>query len=159
MYADVVHSSCRTNDGAARGSGGKENEPRGTGASSPAASSVLPEVWTSVCRIKDRHYAALAYRYAACAVLPYYRRPAEGSSGDRHRRGRHRDADETDADELLLELTAAGLEVADDDDDCGDDDALSAVARQQKRCKQIGNNNYLLDYIVRSLGSRVVGPY
>jgi len=152
MYADVVHSSCRPNDGAVRGGGGKENEQRNTGSSSPAAtSSVLPEVWTSVCRIKDRHYAALAYRYAACAVLPYYRRPAEGSSGDRHRRGRHRGADETDADELLLELTAAGLEVVDDDDDCGGDDALSAAARQQKRCKQIGNNNIITCYIVLNI--------
>lgn len=148
MYAEVVHNSCRPNAGAAHG--GKENS--GDLATPP---SVLPEVWVSVCRIKDRHYAALAYRYAACALLPYYRcanaDPSEGwhhHLQQHHGNGRHRDrsVEATDADELLLELMAAaaavGLEVPGDDDD--DDETTSAPVRQERRRKQIGTTTLVL---------------
>lgn len=129
MYAEVVYNSCRPDDCGSRG--GKENGGEQAGGGTAA---VLPDVWVSVCRIKDRHYAALAYRYAACALLPYYR----CSTDDRHHR-RHRDRyadDETEADELLTELTTAaaavGLELTDDDD------AASATVRQQRHRKQLG---------------------
>ncbi|VVC26044.1 Hypothetical protein CINCED_3A004712 [Cinara cedri] len=130
MYAEVVYSSCIPDDSGPRG--GKENG--GIEQGSGGTVTVLPDVWVSVCRIKDRHYAALAYRYAACALLPYYR----CSTDHRHHR-RHRDRyadDETEADELLTELTTAtaavGLELTDDDE------TTSATVRQQRRCKQLG---------------------
>lgn len=143
MYAEVVHNSCRPNDGTTHG--GKENS-----GDLVALSFVLPEVWVSVCRIKDRHYAALAYRYAACALLPYYRcanaDPIEGRHHHQHHQyhenGRNRDrgVEATDADELLLELIAAaaalGLEVPGADDD--DNETTSALVRQKRRRKQIG---------------------
>lgn len=137
MYGDVVYnSSCRPSDGAAQGA--KENGAEQGG--SAAHSSMLPDVWVSVCRIKDRHYAALAYRYAACALLPYYRCPAADSSDDRLHRGRRRgrNANDSNARELLQELmtaaAAAGLEMVDDEE------ATSASMRQQQQCKQLGKN-------------------
>uniref|UniRef100_A0A2S2Q0G0 BRO1 domain-containing protein n=2 Tax=Sipha flava TaxID=143950 RepID=A0A2S2Q0G0_9HEMI len=132
MYGDVVYnSSCRPSDGAAQGS--KENG----GEQGGAHSSMLPDVWVSVCRIKDRHYAALAYRYAACALLPYYRCTVD-SSDDRphHGRRRWRNANDSNAGELFQELmtaaAAAGLEMAEDDE------VTSETMRQQQRCKHLG---------------------
>lgn len=128
MYAEVVYNSCFPENPR----GGKENS--GNDLASGGTTTVLPEVWVSVCRIKDRHYAALAYRYAACALLPYYRCFAD----DRHNR-RQRDRytdDETEADELLTELTTAaasvGLELNDDDE------KTSAAVRQERHRKQLG---------------------
>lgn len=140
MYAEVVYNSCRPNETAAV-HGGKEN---GSELSSSTPPSVLPEVWVAVCRIKDRHYAALAYRYAACALLPYYRCNTYGteiSDGRYHHHGsRHRDrcVDGTDAaaDQLLTELmaaaAAAGLELPEDDE------TTSTVVRRRRLRKQIG---------------------
>lgn len=157
MYAEVVYNSCRPNEGTGQGAGGsgKENELPTSGVGTP--SSALPEVWVSVCRIKDRHYAALAYRYAACALLPYFRCSADVFA-DRHHRGHRRSPDETDADELLSELTAAaaaaGLDVAVDDDDDDKTSSSSAVAQQLQRCKQIGtSSNTTFYYYFRPLSS------
>lgn len=144
MYAEVVHNSnCRSNESVGI-QGGKENG----GGEQIGTECILPEVWVSVCQIKDRHYAALAYRYAACALLPYYRRAVADSSDDRnhYRRLRQRDRyvnddDEADvdADELLTELTTAaataGLEVVDEDQTTS-----SPTLRQERRRKQLGIN-------------------
>lgn len=119
MYADVVYnSSSRADD--VQGI----NENGGCDGVSP----VLPDAWVSVCQIKDRHYAALAYRYAACALLPYF----QCSSAD--------DDDTSDGDDLLNELmtVADRLEIIDDDDD-DDLDETSSVTVQQRRRKQLGN--------------------
>lgn len=147
MYAEVVYNSCRPDDGAVKG--GKENGGEHAGST---ATSVLPEAWVSVCRIKDRHYAALAYRYAACALLPYYRCSDDSSTGDRHHRGRRGDrrADDQGADDLLVELTAAaaaaGLEVAGDDDD--DDEKTPVAVRQRCRRKMIGTMHLFYPYVI-----------
>lgn len=122
MYADVVCNSSRADDGSGA-QGVKEN------GGCDSVSSVLPDAWVSVCRIKDKHYAALAYRYAACALLPYF----QCSSTD--------DGNASDADDLLNELMAAAadtLEMVDDDDD-DDNDEISSAAVQQRRRKQLGN--------------------
>lgn len=142
MYGDVVYNSCyHPNDGGPPS--GKENGcGEQHGGARTTSRSVLPDVWVAVCQIKDRHYAALAYRYAACALLPYYQSSADpGGVDHRHHRhhGRRRDryADDTDAGELLTELMAAaaavGLELVDDDD------TVTSVAARQDRCrKQLG---------------------
>jgi hypothetical protein len=147
MYGDVVYNSCYRppNDKATHR--GKENggEQGGT----PTPESMLPDVWVAVCRIKDRHYAALAYRFAACALLPYRRCSADGQPQDeQHHVGsvRRRSTADSDASQLLTELTAAaaavGLEIADDDDD-DDDEATSVVIRQRRRRKQLGTDSTL----------------
>lgn len=146
MYAEVVYNSCRLDDGAAKG--GKEN---GGEHASGTATPVLPEAWVSVCRIKDRHYAAMAYRYAACALLPYFRCSDGSSTGDRHHRGRRGDrrVDDQGADDLLVELTAvaaaAGLEVAGDDDD---DQTTPVAVRQRCRRKMIGTMHLLYPRVI-----------
>lgn len=142
MYGDVVYnSSSRLGDGAAQGSKETGGE---LGGAHNAHSSMLPDVWVSVCRIKDRHYAALAYRYAACALLPYYR-CAFDSSDDRlhHGRRRWRNTNDSNANELLQELmtaaAAVGLEMADDDE------VTSEAIRQQQRCKHLGNKQIIFN--------------
>lgn len=136
----MYNSCCRPNE--------KENggEQPGAGARTAPGRSVLPDVWVSVCQIKDRHYAALAYRYAACALLPYYQGTADLQAAGEHRHHRHhgrrrdRYADDTDAGELLAELmaaaAAAGLELVDDDET-----VTSAAARQDRCRKQLGTIN------------------
>lgn len=142
MYGDVVYNSnYRPSDGAAQGA--KENGGDQGGATTHL--SMLPDVWVSVCRIKDRHYAALAYRYAACALLPYYR-CSPGSSDDKQHYGRRRgrNANDSSAGELLQELltaaTAAGLEMAEDDE------VTSTAMRQQQQCKQLGKKRIIFHF-------------
>lgn len=141
MYGDVVYNSCsrQTNEKAVHR--GKENGGDQGVAATPV--SMLPDVWVAVCRIKDRHYAALAYRYAACALLPYRRCGEDGQPDKQHHMGGtgRRGTVDSDASQLLTELTAAaaavGLGVADDDDD--DHGETSSVAeRQRRRRKQLG---------------------
>ncbi|KAF0756674.1 Rhophilin-2-A, partial [Aphis craccivora] len=142
MYGDVVYNSCcrPTNDRAANR--GKENggEQGGTA----TTGSMLPDVWVAVCRIKDRHYAALAYRFAACALLPYRGCSADGQPDEQHHVGssRRRSTVDSDASQLLTELTAAaaaaGLGIVDDDDDDDNNEATSVVVRQRRRRKQLG---------------------
>jgi len=146
MYGDVVYnSSCRPpNDRAAHR--GKENGGEQGGTTTDG--SMLPDVWVAVCRIKDRHYAALAYRFAACALLPYRRCSADGQPDEQHHVGsaRRRSTVDSDASQLLTELTAAaaaaGLEIADDDDD-DSNEATSVVVRQRRRRKQLGTDSIL----------------
>ncbi|XP_025196834.1 uncharacterized protein LOC112595750 [Melanaphis sacchari] len=142
MYGDVVYNSCCRPSNDKTANRGKENggEPGGTTTPAP----MLPDVWVAVCKIKDRHYAALAYRFAACALLPHRR----CSAGEQHHAdgARRRSTVDSDAGQLLTELTAAaaaaGLGIVDDDDDDDDDDrngeATSVVARQRRRRKQLG---------------------
>lgn len=143
MYGDVVYNSCYRPPNNVAAHRGKENGAEQGGAGGTPVS-MLPDVWMAVCRIKDRHYAALAYRYAACALLPYRRCTADGHPDDLHHMGgaRRRGTVDSDASQLLTELTAAaaaaGLGVADDDDD----ETSSVAVRQLRRRKQLG-----MDYI------------
>jgi len=145
MYGDVVYNSCSRQSNEKAAHRGKENSGEQGVAATPV--SMLPDVWVAVCRIKDRHYAALAYRYAACALLPYRRCGADGQPDKQHHMSgaRRRGTVDSDASQLLTELTAAaaavGLGVADDDDD--DDETSSVAVRQRRRRKQLGMDSTL----------------
>jgi len=141
MYGDVVYNSCTRQSNERATHRGKENGGEQGVTATPV--SMLPDVWVAVCRIKDRHYAALAYRYAACALLPYRRCSADGQHDKQHHMGgaRRRGTVDSDASQLLTELSAAaaaaGLGVADDDDD---DETTSVAARQRRRRNQLGTD-------------------
>lgn len=133
LYAEVVYNSCRPDQVGAYG--GKEN-----GGELFAPPSILPDVWVAVCRVKDRHYAALAYRYAACALLPYYRRNGSADA-----------AAEELSSELSVAVAAAGLELS------GDDGTTSTTAARRR--KQIGTCARVCVYGERkpSVGRKNVG--
>lgn len=134
MYADVV-SSCYNHDRKS------EQETVGTKESGTEnidlTSGILPDVWVSMCRVKDRHYAALAYRWAACVLLPRRRwcRCHCSDNDDKH-------SPNDDADQFFNELLAIserlGLMDDEEEDEAHHNQTTSMIQSCYRRQERFG---------------------